>query len=700
MADFAALTIQLGAQRQIQDTNFLQVGGGIKPRPPATNMDIFANGGAIILNDNTTVLANKNITAQAGTSALDFSLGTGIFSTSTGTNTINGAMVFAANKGITVTAGTSAFDFSGGTGIFKTSTGAVTIGNGVTTMSGVTTFTAAGVALTVNNNALISGNLIIGGNLTVSGTTTTTHSETVTIDDNNLYLNSNYTTAAAQTGGLTINYLPTATATTVNAAYVAGVAAVSNPTVGTVGAATFAAGDFIQFGGAIPSTNNTGLYEVLSHAANVLTVRGIGTTATVEDFTQNQFVAGASDGASITKVTVSVIRAGTDGIWETGKGAVTPVTFVDLANAAGSVTLQSAYETGNTITTTVGFGNVTIAGTEDFVLAGTVDAAWTTTGGFTSIAMTGAVNLTTTSTLTMVGGAGATFGDDTGTISFNGSGFLTSSGLAVISLISSGVLTLTGGGASSLTTTAGALTITSAAAATWKTAAGLLTVEGAAGIQLNGGAGTSFMTIGVTANQLQVQAGRTLSTTGTGNINLPNNGSALFQIEGVGVSANVTAANLGTLTAGPASNADALHTHTTVTASNLGVPGTSGEAIAAGAPVLFDNAAGVPRVFNADANGAGELVNVMGVNLTAVGAAALAVTMIVAGRVAVPDAQFDALPAVGDVGKVVYLSENVGLLTLTAPTTTGSTVCRVGWVSQGGTGAVTIVVGIGTPTIL
>ena len=65
----------------------------------------------------------------------------------------------------------------------------------------------------------------------------------------------------------------------------------------------------------------------------------------------------------------------------------------------------------------------------------------------------------------------------------------------------------------------------------------------------------------------EVQASKTLSTTGTGNINLPNNGSARFKVEGVSVGSTVTAANLGTLT--NASNADALHSHATVGSTPL-----------------------------------------------------------------------------------------------------------------------------------
>lgn len=86
----------------------------------------------------------------------------------------------------------------------------------------------------------------------------------------------------------------------------------------------------------------------------------------------------------------------------------------------------------------------------------------------------------------------------------------------------------------------------SASNGTFKTTTGTVTL----------GAGA----VNVTGN-MTMQAGTLLSTSTTGNINLPNNGNAKFQIETVAVSANVTAANLGTLTAGASSIADSLHTH-------------------------------------------------------------------------------------------------------------------------------------------
>jgi hypothetical protein len=46
----------------------------------------------------------------------------------------------------------------------------------------------------LNDNAEVSGNFVVGGNLTVSGTTTTVNSETITLADNIIDLNSNFTT--------------------------------------------------------------------------------------------------------------------------------------------------------------------------------------------------------------------------------------------------------------------------------------------------------------------------------------------------------------------------------------------------------------------------------------------------------------------------------------------------------------------------
>ncbi len=175
-------------------------------------------------------------------------------------------------------------------------------------------------------------NLTVQGNLIVEGTTTTVDSETVLVSDNHLYINNGYVTDAAQTGGLVVNHDPTTTTDTVADAFVAGVPATSNPTVVTTGSATFSASDIVQIS---DSTSNDGLFEVLTHTGTTLTVRGIGLTAAVEDFTQNDFTAEAGTGA-ITKVSVSVLRAGTDGLWETAFGSSTGLTFSNIAFVGGA----------------------------------------------------------------------------------------------------------------------------------------------------------------------------------------------------------------------------------------------------------------------------------------------------------------------------------------------------------------------------
>jgi len=221
---------------------------------------------------------------------------------------------------------------------------------------------------------LVSGaSLVVDGDLTVNGTTTTIHSEVVNIRDNHLYLNADYTTTVAQTGGMVVNVLPTATADTVAAGgFTAGVPAVSNPTVITTVGGVFAAGDIIQVSGAADQSND-GIYEVLSHVGTTLTIRGVGLTAVTQSWFQNQFDTDATAGGDIRVVNVSVFQATSSGTWQT----VTTNTSVGLTYSSftqqGTVDLQVAYVAGNTITTSGGEGNVVIAGTEALQI--------TTTGG-------------------------------------------------------------------------------------------------------------------------------------------------------------------------------------------------------------------------------------------------------------------------------------------------------------------------------
>jgi len=254
----------------------------------------------------------------------------------------------------------------------------------------------------------VGGDVVVAGNFTVQGDSFVSEAETVLYDDNHLYLNNGYETVSAETGGLVINYLPTGTNDTVAATgFVAGVPATSNPTVKTAGSATFAAGDLIQITGA-NSAENKGLFEVLSHVTTTLTIRGIGTSATTQDWVQNQFVTDTVVAGTIRKVNCSVIRAGTDGLWEVGLGATTTgFTFDDLATAAGA-TLGSAYQAGRAITGDSGpitYAFSTVAG-------GVLDV--NVAGGAAVLADTAAVIDVTYAANAYTGGASVLRGDWSG----------------------------------------------------------------------------------------------------------------------------------------------------------------------------------------------------------------------------------------------------------------------------------------------
>jgi hypothetical protein len=227
------------------------------------------------------------------------------------------------------------------------------------------------IQLSTDVQLITGANMVIDGNLTVNGTTTTIHSEQVNIRDNHLYLNADYTAVLAQTGGLVINVLPTATATTVAAGgFTAGVAAVSNPTVITAAAGTFAAGDVIQIAGA-NDQDNDGIFEVLSHVGTTLTIRGIGVTGATVSWVTNNFTTDATAGGDIRIVTVNVLEGNSSGNWNTATVTTTTGITYNTFTMQGVVDLQEAYEQGNTITTSAGEGNVVITGTELLLITAT-----------------------------------------------------------------------------------------------------------------------------------------------------------------------------------------------------------------------------------------------------------------------------------------------------------------------------------------
>jgi hypothetical protein len=173
-------------------------------------------------------------------------------------------------------------------------------------------------------NAQINNNAVVEGNLTVNGSIVSIDSESLNIGDNHIYLNAAYTGTSAETGGIVVNISATGLFDTVTAGtFTAGVLPSSNPTVITDDSAKFSTNDIVQLSG---FTENNGIYEVLSHIGTTLTIRGIGATPTVEDWTNNQF-ADTSDTGRIDKVNVTVLLANDngDGKWGSATGNTTSI---------------------------------------------------------------------------------------------------------------------------------------------------------------------------------------------------------------------------------------------------------------------------------------------------------------------------------------------------------------------------------------
>jgi hypothetical protein len=227
-------------------------------------------------------------------------------------------------------------------------------------------------------------------------------------------------------------------------------------------------------------------------------------------------------------------------------------------------------------------------------------------------------------------------------------------------------------------------------------------IIGEAGLNLNANTGQSIsldinsvpLLVLATSN-ITIQSGATLLTTGTGNINLPNNGSSIFEIEGVSVSANATATNISTLVDG--GDASALHSH----GSSGQVDGyfLAAESLADGYLVCLADYGGEPGMYATTASGSAFRRRPIGF-ITTSATAGDGLSVIIGGELDVPDAAWDVLPTTSDVGKYVWMSETTGLVTLTPPSTIGSTVKRIGVLSNGTSGTLKIIIQIGEGTTL
>lgn len=283
--------------------------------------------------------------------------------------------------------------------------------------------------------------------------------------------------------------------------------------------------------------------------------------------------------------------------------------------------------------------------------------------GVTTITLAGgnnsAVSYTSTGTGTFAARSAtgtATYGDGTGTMVFSGAGAISYSGLTTYALTASGAISYNStGGAISLGNNADNQAINLGTGGTRTLTFG----SANATINWNTSGGASTLTI----NNNSATAFRVYDGT-----------TALLTVNTVSDAVSLQAK----LTQGQGTNS---------TPQYQGWEAVAGEALAVGDVVCIANDAGTPKIYKADATTSTNKYLAVGV----CGRAAAAngdPTLVSFG---LTSATFGSAPAAADNGiKYVYLSETAGQATVTAPTTSGSSVIRLG-VLYGANGADTLV---------
>jgi hypothetical protein len=272
--------------------------------------------------------------------------------------------------------------------------GDITVAEGVTVTTGGVEITAGGATVTAGGldvqagGASIVGNSSITGNLTVTGTLISQDEEQVLVKDNFLDLNFGYVGTTYEQTGLTFNYQATSSGVSIDTTsntltFTAGTttdrAKVVASTASGIPASTFADGDIVQLNGTT-NADNDGMYVV--HTNSVAgTVEFKSDTLTSPDDPNAKFALldvtseteTTSTAVTIRKINLMALRSSSGGELQSATGATDSdfATYVDVG--AGSVTLQSAYDNGQSIT--VDGDDLTIddtsAGTNDFLIGGT-----------------------------------------------------------------------------------------------------------------------------------------------------------------------------------------------------------------------------------------------------------------------------------------------------------------------------------------
>ena len=283
----------------------------------------------------------------------------------------------------------------------------------------------------------------------------------------------------------------------------------------------------------------------LNSSAAAINIGNDDVDAAINIGTQGERTVSISTGAFASTVNIGNETGATAVDIDAGTGGVT----ID-SQGAGTIAIGTETDTGainigvGASARTITVGNDASTKVDVNALAIELDSAGTIVG--TSVTTTA---LTATTTMTVKGNTGASFGDDTGTWEFDGSGAVTETGMTSLSVTPSGAITLTAGAASTWSTSAGALTLTSAAAATWKTSAGALTLDGTGGVNIQEGGG-DIITIS-DSKAVAVTNATTIDLDGSGIISI-NSSAAAINVgnDDVDAAINVGTAGERTITVG------------------------------------------------------------------------------------------------------------------------------------------------------
>ena len=488
-------------------------------------------------------------------------------------------------------------------------------------------------SLTVDAGAAITGDTKITGDLEVTGTIVSKNTENVIISDAFLDLAFGNTTTTPSAGGITVTMNRTSGFTLESVTdFTAGSAPATPPTFTVSGGSTaLAAGDIVAITGA-KDVNNDGLFVVASVAAGVVTIKGVGGSSPsgAVPFVQNQFTAGTGETASAYKVDISAFAFadGTASFKDPSGASWGKGTFVTAyaANAtegdftgngdwdsAAQTSLQEAYVTGNTITTSLAEGDVVIGGTEKLQVTATNGVEISNT-----LDLNGAMDADVTSydvnasgAYTVVAGAASSIATSAGdlTLDAQAASLILDSGEAaadavriVASDLAGGIDIDAGTGGIALDST-GAISLAAAAASDFTvagnltletTGAGITDVKSAAEVQVTtllldvNASGAVEVDAAAASHFTVAGAALTLSTTTSGNLVL----NAAGNIDADAVQVTVDATNMVSIDAGAASNFTVSSGDLTLKATASSVVIEGGEAVADAVWVKASHAAG------------------------------------------------------------------------------------------------------------